>query len=779
MKIATFTLCLSLWCAHQIYSQTEILGTEEYGRIFDVLYDQNQPDRWYAATMSNHIVTSVNNGQEWEVHYAHPVVATQIEQLKNFQQDKLTFVLKNSATSTDNRTVYVLDPNTNEIVHEYLVPLPDPNSDKEWINSYSIYSQDSQFALVSLGYKILLSNYEKVYYTTDGGNTWEMVYYTVNNLNIFTNNVAISPDNPQKLFIALGNGDMGSLGGLLISSDGGTTWDEKITGVTLDPIAFHPNDPNQIYVGSSIGFGSHPQNLYRSFDGGDTWNEVPIDWSDYILNCITSIGFNPTNPNHIVVLEEDEIVISYDGGTSWQNHKYENAYDVVDSYSFGTHLAFNPFDDNKLLITANYFPFHSQDQGVSLTRIKSPFFHAENNLFYTSTGQGDHLYYGVQFGYVHRDLTTGIENEYELMALNEVSNSPGISLIADTFTPGRAYTYKGSFMGSTLSVSDEHGADPQVIYTSFATHLHDVATHPDNPHWIWASFSSFGQNPELVKIDFSDLNNIQITPLPLPVNDLVMDIEFDPENSDHITLVIGTWVYKSTDGGASWTNNSNGLENLVPYSDLIFTYVQNPLNPLQFTLASSQGIYTSTDGGATWQLLTSGFFHNVAHATEANGQLVAVTHNSVSTHLQIHYSTDFGNSWEIVDPAEVYYISTMGTLGSTAFDFGADFVDIYIASAGLGLVRHTLYLGTVDVPHNEKDPNNLTVYPNPASDFIKIVSANQSIKNIQVFTVTGQLMAEYNGSQTQLDVSQWPAGLYFITVETLSGNYDTVKVIKK
>src|SRR5690606_15749332 len=100
---------------------------------------------------------------------------------------------------------------------------------------------------IDLNYQIGISNYSKTYYTTDGGDSWEVVYDTTENQNIFINNVAISPENPQKLFLARGQGDSGTIGGVLISENGGTTWTEKISGVTLESIAFHPNNAEEIY----------------------------------------------------------------------------------------------------------------------------------------------------------------------------------------------------------------------------------------------------------------------------------------------------------------------------------------------------------------------------------------------------------------------------------------------------------------------------------------------------------------------------------------------------
>jgi xyloglucan-specific exo-beta-1,4-glucanase len=42
-------------------------------------------------------------------------------------------------------------------------------------------------------------------------------------------------------------------------------------------------------------------------DAGETWSIIPITWTDQTLNNITKIVFHPTNPNHIIALEENEI----------------------------------------------------------------------------------------------------------------------------------------------------------------------------------------------------------------------------------------------------------------------------------------------------------------------------------------------------------------------------------------------------------------------------------------------------------------------------------------
>src|SRR5690606_10699320 len=166
-------------------AQIEIIGSDEYGRIFDVLYDRTENNRLYALAMSNHIVSSNDNGISWDVFYAFPESGIAVENLKTIQNDRLSFVTKNAYSSTTNRTLHILDIASKEIVQQYTAPFPDPNSDKEWIASYSIYEDDTDTALISLGYTIGFTSFQKTYYTTDGGTTWELVYYTVDHLNIF------------------------------------------------------------------------------------------------------------------------------------------------------------------------------------------------------------------------------------------------------------------------------------------------------------------------------------------------------------------------------------------------------------------------------------------------------------------------------------------------------------------------------------------------------------------------------------------------------------------
>src|SRR5690606_23429944 len=100
----------------------------------------------------------------------------------------------------------------------------------------------------------------------------------------------------------------------------GITWTERLEKIAFDAIAFHPENPDLMWLGSFVqNEGERVTQLFKSFDGGDSWVLVPVNWTDFHTNNINAIEINPYNPDHIIVLEENEIAISYDGGASWEN----------------------------------------------------------------------------------------------------------------------------------------------------------------------------------------------------------------------------------------------------------------------------------------------------------------------------------------------------------------------------------------------------------------------------------------------------------------------------
>ena len=128
-----------------------------------------------------------------------------------------------------------------------------------------------------------------VYKTTDGGKTWELVFFV--NENTGCSDLSIDPKNPEILFAAMWQVDIrtwslqsgGEGSGIYRSIDGGKTWEPMRNGIESGPA--HPvgktsvdvsyTNPKKIYA---LVEDAEPR-LYRSDDGGDSWKLMQKDHS--------------------------------------------------------------------------------------------------------------------------------------------------------------------------------------------------------------------------------------------------------------------------------------------------------------------------------------------------------------------------------------------------------------------------------------------------------------------------------------------------------------------
>ena len=132
------------------------------------------------------------------------------------------------------------------------------------------------------------------------------------------------------------------------------------------------------------------------------------------------------------------------------------------------------------------------------------------------------------------------------------------------------------------------------------------------------------------KSDNTGHNYTQITGLP---SDYVTDIAIDEDDYNHVYLCFGSYdntnVYETTDGGANWTDISNGLP-AVPCGAIVINE-QNTDNEVY--VGTDAGIYVKV-GSGSWQLFNTGmplvsitdleiYYDNT---TPANSRIYAATY---------------------------------------------------------------------------------------------------------------------------------------------------------
>ncbi len=323
-------------------------------------------------------------------------------------------------------------------------------------------------------------------------------------------------------------------------------------------------------------------------------------------------------------------------------------------------------------------------------------------------------------------------------------------------TANRIYTFTSGFIGSSLKMSNDNGETKNELLNLFANKFTAVATFPSAPQTILTAFGGFDPSEtQLKQIDFSDMNNISVTDINLPVQDYIYEILID--DSGKITVPIGVEVFSSTDGGATWTNSSDGLE-VLTVNDLIFDLQKDPLNANRMALASSKGIFISEDGGLNWNRKTNTLVFNVAFSTETEGAMTASTYSSQLSEFALHYSIDSGENWDTISNEQLLGIGA----SSSAYLFNENSVKVFIGTYDLGLVEYTIELNVAGAP-DFINGSAISIFPNPTSDILNISLQSNNIKQITVYSISGaQVMTAEDTSE--LDISRLSSGIYLVRV---------------
>jgi YD repeat-containing protein len=79
---------------------------------------------------------------------------------------------------------------------------------------------------------------------------------------------------------------------------------------------------------------------------------------------------------------------------------------------------------------------------------------------------------------------------------------------------------------------------------------------------------------------------------------------------------------------------------------------------------------------------------------------------------------------------------------------------------------------------SNKDFNSLafSVYPNPASSFVKVDDSSFSLKNMEIYNVVGQKLL--STTKNQLNIENLVDGVYLLKIETESGKFATKRIVK-
>jgi photosystem II stability/assembly factor-like uncharacterized protein len=125
----------------------------------------------------------------------------------------------------------------------------------------------------------------EVYTSTDDGATWEALHIRETFPWSYPRSIFVPPDQPQTVFLTIGDTTPGRTGTVMRSKDVGKTWESlnlpTPPNSAMWSVHARPDAPNVMLAGSRYGY------LYRSDDGGDTWRKLWRELSE--INSVLAI----------------------------------------------------------------------------------------------------------------------------------------------------------------------------------------------------------------------------------------------------------------------------------------------------------------------------------------------------------------------------------------------------------------------------------------------------------------------------------------------------------
>ena len=306
-----------------------------------------------------------------------------------------------------------------------------------------------------------------VYRSHDGGATWQKVLFKDNDVGAI--DLAFDPTNPQIIYAAMWNVRRppwfiyapanGPGGGVFKSTDGGTTWKQLSTGLPIDGLgriglAVAPTNRNRVYAIVDAKEGG----LYASNDAGATWARISSDqriWGrGWYFNKVTA---DPKNAETVYV-QNTSIYRSTDGGNKWTAIKGAPGGDDYHQ------LWINPNDPKRMIVASDQGSIVSIDGAITWS-----------SWYNQSTAQLYHVAADYRFPY----WVTGAQQDSGAVGVpsrsihSEISNKDWTGLCAggeagytapDPLHPeilfGGTVTRCNVLTGATQNVSPERGAGP-------------------------------------------------------------------------------------------------------------------------------------------------------------------------------------------------------------------------------------------------------------------------------------------------------------------------------
>ncbi len=693
----------------------------------------------------------------------------------------------------------------------------------------------------------------------DSGATWST--NTDNLPNLGVTDIAINPRNPDTMFMATGDGYGYPVGanffggtystGIMRSIDGGYAWDTtgmtwSLTGANqICRLLINTANPNIILATASNGmwrsanggnswalvvkgnfkdiisnplnpsemFASslNPSPFYKSLDTGKTWIALTTGFG----SSAASFAMTPADTSIVYALVQGSLV-STSGTESYAGYVYKSSNSgvswvfqgaVVATTFYGWYnLAINisPRDTNTVYVGGIDLA-KSTNGGLTFSQITTDngnpgnnYDHSDHRNIVFYPGSADTIYDGNDGG-IFRSYDDGvnwtqISNGIQALEIYRIGSSATI--------PGLYYT---GAQDNGINQAD-NGTWDFVRQGDGMTCIVDF----DDPNTVYAA-TQYGY---LVKsTDGGQSWSFSIEP---EAGQWTAPIVMDPQNSSTLYYGGDQNIYKTINGGNTWSNISNGTNDGVPYNRIAISPANDNyvyISQINDDYPSTIDLHLSKDGGNTWTRLfglPGGNQYVSGIAVERSSpDTVYISLSGYNAGIKVFKSVNGGTSWTNIStnlpnvPADcivsegstlhgvyvgtdigVFYLCDTSTNGNwTYYNNGLPNVivddmeiipltnKIRAATYGRGVWDGTLAGTLTSIETTNALNKEIHISPNPSTGIfnVSLPEYNGAAPAIYISDMYGGVIKQFSpaeissNSRIALDLSDYASGIYTVT----------------
>ena len=349
------------------------------------------------------------------------------------------------------------------------------------------------------------------------------------------NCMAFHPTNANTMWVGT------AAGGIWKTTNAGSSWttnSDYLPVLGVSDIAISNSNPNTMYIATgdgeaafslSNGYGDTKSvGVLKSTDGGNTWNTTGLNWSVTSQKLIRRLLIHPSNNNILIAATSDGIYKTTNGGSSWTNQQSGWFMD----------MEFNPADPN-IVYATTYDP-----QGT-------------NAQIYTSYNGGNswsQVTFFWEYNRINLAVSPAWNDLVDAVCSNAQGGLGGLWYSDDAGSSFSQYYFATCSNNLLNSAHDANGCGGQGNYDLA------YAINPADADEIWVGGVNTWRTTNAGNSWF--LNNIWNVSATNTVPEVHADkhlIAFHPLNNNLVYECNDGGIYVTSNGGATWTDKSNGL----------------------------------------------------------------------------------------------------------------------------------------------------------------------------------------------------------------------------